>query len=66
MDWRSLVVGTRARVKNKAGDVVEKTVGNKEKAFAREEEVCARRVDLEQSLFITSPENRFPPGRRLN
>ena len=53
-------------MKNKAGDVVEKTVGNKEKAFAREEEVCARRVDLEQSLFITSPENRFPPGRRLN
>jgi len=51
---------TRVRVKDKAADVELKTVRNEEEACAREEKVCAHRVDWEQSLFVTRTD--FPWG----
>ena len=48
------------RVKNRAGYAGSNTVGNVEGVCARDEEVCARKVDWEQSLFMTKTD--FPKG----
>jgi len=48
------------RVKNRAGDAGSKTVGDEVEVRVREEDGCARKVDLEQSLFMTRTD--FPKG----